>query len=310
MKVIIGHAVCSEEGGKYGKPGDQTGKELRLQDWYLRDKGWKGVFRWKDTKLAAKSADYVSKCCQSSKVGYSQGSDANGRESLDKQMALVDYSIEKLECDVNCDCSSLIASAVRSVGGKVDRGMYTGNEEEQLKKSGLFTELKDVKYTDHPDNLKTGDILWGEGHTAMVVYVDDEVTQKPSSPNNSNSSKETEFTKDCMLAKELVDSAAVEFEQVLEITGVADSDEVNSVLSLITRKLKEKHDVVHEVDCKDYMVKFVNRFTVYADMTSSKISLSNVAPGVFTIVAESSDGRRGKLKSGAGWIELKDAYKV
>lgn len=310
MKVIIGHAVCSENGDKYGKPGDQTGKELRLQEWYLRDKGWKAVFRWKDTKLAEKSADYVSKCCQSSKVGYSQASGDEGRESLDKQMALVDYCIEKLECDVNCDCSSLIASAVRSVGGKVDRGMYTGNEEEQLNKSGLFKELKDIKYTDQPDNLKVGDILWGDGHTAMVVCVSDEVTQKPSGSNSSNSNKETEFTKDCSLARELVNEAANEFEQALEITGIADSDEMNSVLSLITKKLKAKHDIVHEVDCKNYYVRMRNMFNVYKDMTSDKMNIEHVSPGIYTIVAESSDGLRGKLKSGAGWVSLSDTEKL
>ena len=300
MKVIIGHAVCSEEGGKYGKPGDQTGKELRKQEWYLRDKGWKGVFRWKDEALAELSAKYVSECVDSVHVGYSQSGESDGRESLDREAAKMKYDIDCLVVDVNCDCSSLIASAVRAVGGKVDRGMYTGNEEEQLNKSGLFIEYKSKDYTDSPDKLKVGDILWGDGHTAMVTEVQGAKTEaKPKETDDK-------FSKDCLDAITIASVFCSEVKNKLGVDGIADSSEMNKVLSLIVDKLKDKHKVVKEVKCEPYMIRFTKPFRVYADLTGDKLSGSGVCPGVFTIVAESSDGLRGKLKSGYGWVKLAD----
>lgn len=302
MRVVLGHAVCSETGGKYGEPGDQTGKELRFQDWYLRDKGWKGVFRWKDEKLGEQAASYVRDCVNSVHVGYSQSGESDGRESLDREASKYDYNIDVLVTDVNCDCSSLVASAVRSVGGKVDRGMYTGNEEEQLKKSGLFTEYKSKDYTESPDKLKVGDILWGDGHTATVVEViKDKEETKPSEKVN------VKFQESCILASTLITLFSKDIEDQLGIKNIDETKEAKALLAVMVDKLKDKYNVVKEVPCTPFYVRFRKPFRLYAGMTGDRLNGSGVAAGVYTVVALSSDELRGKLKSGSGWVKLEDA---
>lgn len=56
----------------------------------------------------------------------------------------------------------------------------------------------------------------------------------------------------------------------------------------------------------NYTVTFKNTFTIYTSSTLSTKSKAASA-GTFTIVEESSDGKAGKLKSGAGWVKLSDA---
>ena len=44
MTVYIGNAVGDEHGNaRGGEAGDQTGKEVKIQPWYLNKKGWRVV---------------------------------------------------------------------------------------------------------------------------------------------------------------------------------------------------------------------------------------------------------------------------
>lgn len=53
--VTLGHAVGDERGkSSGGKAGNQTGQELRLQEWYKRAKSWTYVLRVMKKSIAKK----------------------------------------------------------------------------------------------------------------------------------------------------------------------------------------------------------------------------------------------------------------
>lgn len=171
--VRIGHASLSEK-GIYGVVGDQTGKEVLLQDWY--DKGWHCILRPLDPNVAEKSARLCEAVCRNDKVGYSQSSsDVTGRNSLRRQLLENGWDIDKIgKC--NCDCSSFMAVCAEYAGVNMQPQYTYGNAPAtstmrvKFAKTGAYSVLKDSKYRRSPDYLMRGDILLREGsHTAMVL---------------------------------------------------------------------------------------------------------------------------------------------
>ena len=70
--VKVGSARIDENGKAHsGKAGDQTGKEVSTQNWYLHSKGWR-VFRTKNPSVAEKIAQCMERACKNSKIGYDQ----------------------------------------------------------------------------------------------------------------------------------------------------------------------------------------------------------------------------------------------
>jgi hypothetical protein len=164
MTVKIGHARIDEKAkAKGGKAGDQTGKELMIQDWY--NKEWSTVFRAKDNKVAEKIAKAMEQACANDKIGYDQGQ----RTTLYKHAEKCNWNIQKITEKCECDCSSLVAVCVNAAGIKVSKDMYTGNQKAVLQATKKFEMLTDSKYLIKPDYLKRGDILLGPGHTAVVL---------------------------------------------------------------------------------------------------------------------------------------------
>ena len=190
IKVKIGHAVHDENGHSTGgKPGDQTGREVYIADWYIIEKSpWTNVFRAKKEKTANKIASAMIKACKNDNIGYNQ----NDRTSLYKLASANGWQIDKVgKC--NTDCSSLVSVCVNTAGITVSKDMYTGNEKEVLEKTGKFITYTSNEYCKKPDNLKKGDILLKKGHTAVVIEVtevEDEVIvhkakNKPASKDES-----------------------------------------------------------------------------------------------------------------------------
>lgn len=168
MAVRIGNAVCSETGGKYGKKGNQTGKELRIQNYYVNGNSpWTHVIRAKDSKVAEKLAKTMTDACNNMHAGYSQ--DITDRTSLYTLAKKKSWKIAKVKEDCACDCSSLVAVCVNASGIEVSKDMYTGNELEILKATKQFDILTDTKYTSNSRLLMVGDILLKKGHTAIVL---------------------------------------------------------------------------------------------------------------------------------------------
>lgn len=172
MAVKIGHAFSDENGNaKGGVAGDQTKKEVKTQNWYKREKGWSCVIRPKDRNHADMIAKAMEQSCANNNIGYDQ----NQRTTLYTKAKAKDWDISKITAKCECDCSSLVAVCVNAAGIKVSKDMYTGNEKAVLKATGKFEILTASKYLTSSGYLKRGDILLGEGHTAVVLSNGDKV---------------------------------------------------------------------------------------------------------------------------------------
>lgn len=70
MAVKIGSARIDERGKAHGgKAGDNNGKEVSTQNWYLHSKGWR-VLRAKAPSVAEKIAYCMEAACANDKIGY------------------------------------------------------------------------------------------------------------------------------------------------------------------------------------------------------------------------------------------------
>lgn len=170
-KKMIGHGVCSENSNKYGNPGDQTGREIRYDDWY--NEGWNVVLRPKDSTVAEKIAKAMEAAVENDAIGYDQGD----RTSLYVEAEKRNWQIRLITTKCECDCSSLVAVCVNAAGVKVSKDIYTGNMVKALESTGAFEKkLTDKKYLTQSSYLKRGDILVHEGsHTAVVLINGDKV---------------------------------------------------------------------------------------------------------------------------------------
>jgi hypothetical protein len=166
MTVKIGHARLDENAkAKNGLAGDQNGKEVVIQDWYLRTGGWSKVFRAKDFKIAEKIAQTMEQACKNDNIGYDQSQ----RTTLYYKAKEQNWNLSKIREKCECDCSSLVAVCIIAAGIIVSKDMYTGNQAEVLQRTGHFEVLKESKYLEKSNHLKRGDILLGPGHTAIVL---------------------------------------------------------------------------------------------------------------------------------------------
>lgn len=162
MKVKIGSARINENGKVTGgKAGDQTGKEVMEQEFYMHSKGWRIL---RPTAHAKEIAENMKKACANNNIGYSQ----SGRYGLMRELPEVkgDFSKVKKCCT---DCSALVRECVRYAFGKFVPDFNTSSEVFTLTKNGFCKEVKGKL----PDDLKPGDILVtkSKGHTAIVVSV-------------------------------------------------------------------------------------------------------------------------------------------
>ena len=168
MAVKVGSARIDENGKAYGgAAGDQTGKELSTQNWYLHKKGWR-VFRATDAQVAKKVADFVASACANSLIGYDQWN----RHTLYNAIKDKGFDLSKLTKKVETDCSALVRTALAYAGVMgIPEDFRTGNMPGYLLGTGKFTELKGTKYTEQSAYLGAGDILVtkSSGHTVVVL---------------------------------------------------------------------------------------------------------------------------------------------
>ena len=164
--VYIGNAVGDEHGKAYGgEPGDQTGKELKIQPWYKNKKGWR-VFRAKSADVRSKLTGDMMAACDNEHIGYDQ----HQRNTLYKEAAPYGFDCAKVTTSCECDCSSLVRVCL-AYAGIIVKDFNTASEPARLLATGDFEELTDKKYTDQSAYLMKGDILCTKvkGHTAIVL---------------------------------------------------------------------------------------------------------------------------------------------
>lgn len=165
MTVRIGHAVMDERGkARGGKPGDNTGREVVIGNWY--DEGWNVVLRPKDSAVAEKIAVAMEQTCLNDAIGYNQGN----RTTLYREAVKHDFKLNEIKQLCECDCSSLVSVCVNAAGVNVSKDIYTGNMVKALLATGTFEKLTEQKYLSSSDYLQRGDILVHEGsHTAVAL---------------------------------------------------------------------------------------------------------------------------------------------
>ena len=182
MAVKIGHASGDERGkASGGSAGDQTRKEVCTRNWY--SKPWTSVIRPKDSSVAEKIAKAMEQACANDKIGYDQGQ----RTTLYTKAKEAGWDLSKITSKCECDCSSLVAVCVNAAGIALSKDIYTGNEKAALSGTGGFEVLTASKYTGSSSNLKRGDILLGNGHTAVVLSNGDGATTSSSSATTAKS---------------------------------------------------------------------------------------------------------------------------
>lgn len=174
MNLIVGSAR-SDENGKIsgGAAGDQTGKEVSTQPYYMHSKGWY-VLRPKTAQLANGLASAMSDACANDNIGYDQ-SNRYGVIKMVKKYGSMKAIAEKTEAD----CSSLVRGCCIQNG--FDPGDFaTSGEAVKLEASGMFEKRQSVGVN---TVLYNGDVLVTKtsGHTVIVV------SGNSRSANNSQS---------------------------------------------------------------------------------------------------------------------------
>lgn len=169
MAVLIGSARIDERGkATGGQAGDQTGNEVSTQNWYARseaDVKWVCI-RHRDATVREKIAHCMELACMSKHIGYDQ------YDRLTLYNALKDkgFDIERLDKDVETDCSALVRVCLAYAGVMVDN-FTTYNEKTILSKQGNFDIYTDDSYAKSSAKLMRGDILVTskKGHTVVVL---------------------------------------------------------------------------------------------------------------------------------------------
>lgn len=169
MPVYIGSARIDERGKiSGGAAGDQTGKEVSYQTWYLHSKGWV-VLRAKDAEIRNKIAYAMKAACDNNNIGYDQSNRLGLYESVKN------YGFDPAKCVVltETDCSALVRVCVCYASGKNIPNFNTSSELSVLKATGLFDVYTDDAHCKSSSNLLPGDILVTKtkGHTVAVISV-------------------------------------------------------------------------------------------------------------------------------------------
>lgn len=158
------------ENGKItgGKPGDQTGKEVKCGNIY--NFGQTRVYRCKDRSKALEIGAAAKGIAINNAFGYNQSSRTTGYTELKK----ANWIVANVKTPCNIDCSELGGCAVNVAYKKslISSSVYSGNIGAALLTTGLFTELKASKYLGVSEYIQCGDIIVAPGKHVIVAYTD------------------------------------------------------------------------------------------------------------------------------------------
>jgi hypothetical protein len=189
MAVLVGSARIDENGNTHGgAAGDQTGKEVCMQNWYLHSKGW--VLLRPLEEYAEKIASAMENACANDNIGYDQYQ----RLTLYNNVKDNGFDTSKVATKVETDCSALVRVCCAYAGITV-ANFTTANEATTLVATKKFTKYTDSKYTQSSNYLKRGDILVTKttGHTVVVLSNGSNVTNSTSNTEGFDMSKLSEI---------------------------------------------------------------------------------------------------------------------
>ena len=113
-KNLFAWASISEKGTKDGKKGNQTGKELKIGNYYQFGQNW--VISFKSKKKGKLASEIAKLLVANRNIGYGQ----NDRKSLYNECERIGWNIQRIHeiglC--NCDCSMLIICIINFAFGK------------------------------------------------------------------------------------------------------------------------------------------------------------------------------------------------
>lgn len=160
--IKIGSARIDERGrAANGAAGDQTGREVAVENFYMHALGWK-CYRPKDAATANALAAAMIEACSNSHIGYDQ----NNRLGVINQLKKY-HTLGAIAVNTEADCSSLVRACCIQAG--FDPGNFTTyTEPGALNATGRFERAFTVKSA---EELRNGDILVTskKGHTVIVV---------------------------------------------------------------------------------------------------------------------------------------------
>lgn len=164
--VRIGSARIDENGKAVGgRAGDQTGKEVSVQNWYAHKKGWI-ILRAKNDTTREKIAQCMEAACSNDHIGYDQ----NQRTSLYLVAQKIGFNVARVTVDCETDCSELVHVCL-AYAGIMTPTFNTSTERAVLERTGKFQIITKAVYTQSSEYLIRGDILVTakKGHTAVVL---------------------------------------------------------------------------------------------------------------------------------------------
>ena len=163
-----------DERGKYsgGKPGDQTGAEWAVVNWYNRP--WNCVLRHPNQKTRELIAQLAIEAANNNLIGYNQAN----RNSFWKALQLSYYRPSQIKIACDADCSAGVIALTKAAGVLSGNSTvanvsatYTGNMRTKYKAVG-FQVLTDPKYLEGYDYLLPGDILLNDiNHVAINLSI-------------------------------------------------------------------------------------------------------------------------------------------
>ena len=131
MAVMIGSARIDENGKTTGGlPGDQTGKEVAVQKWYLHSKGWV-VLRPRRAEAAAAIARNMQAACDNDLIGYDQSNRLSALAASEEH----NYDLSKVTVACETDCSALVRVCCLYAGIKAGN-FSTASQVNVLKATG------------------------------------------------------------------------------------------------------------------------------------------------------------------------------
>ena len=110
MSIKIGQASLGETGGRNQQPGNQTGRELNISNWY--NGRWLGVLRYKSRKKAERAAQTCEAAIKNRNIGY----DMSDRNTAYEAARAVGWDVSKITKPVETDCSGLMTLCAVAAG--------------------------------------------------------------------------------------------------------------------------------------------------------------------------------------------------
>ena len=317
-KITIGHASISESGSANGQGGDQTGKEVYIQENFSITGSFKPdvVLRPTRVSLARDSAVACILACKNDAIGYSQ-INYGGRNSLEKRAAEVGYDVSKITEPCNTDCSAFMTLCAVIGGAKFsyynswNNAPVCSTMQAWFTQNGDYIALTDSVYLTITDHLRIGDILVDKDrHTVMVLengvqVLDPDVMlpdiyipsssgtpSSPSTPSTPGSSDVTSSSIKGSVIKITLNITDIESTEISAMAEIINVDKSGEKLFTDIDKLN-KFNWEACVEALDNEVDKVTPKKLDIDSNTIRFSLSKLTPGktyILGVTAKNSSG--------------------